>query len=481
MAIDVQGLVEDAKKKRAAAKAAADKAKAEAAKSKAQTRQANEITLQANNKFDYANNLEGTITDLEGQLQTYITKIARDGELSAIDKKEFNRLQQQYNKVTSAYQKAYNEGNKILSTMPTEAKGTIKVSKKESPVDLTGQAITGEQTKVAGQPDDFAGLIKAAYKDVKDMTPSERLSLALDLRSIGINVPKSGEFTDTLAQGYTQLLNSAKAYYTQHKEFPTVDSYLAEMQRQAKILNIGLNGTGTGGTTTKRSISAATEAAGLIQPLFKTLLGRDATAAEVKDITKQLNAAEKNNPVKTTTDAKGNTVYTGGIDRNQFLTDAIKTLPEFKKKEAQGLTLTENDIADTARLNGLSLSSTQLSDYAKRVKNGEDIKVIQNEIRAAASLGQPDSIKQLMANGTNLDTIYSPYKALMATSLGINPSTITLNDPTLRMAIGPDKEMSLYDFRKAIRQDNRWKYSQEANDEVTNMINQVKRDFGFMG
>jgi hypothetical protein len=49
------------------------------------------------------------------------------------------------------------------------------------------------------------------------------------------------------------------------------------------------------------------------------------------------------------------------------------------------------------------------------------------------------------------------------------------------MAIGPDKEMSLYDYQKAIRKDNRWKYSQEANDEVTNMVNQVKRDFGFMG
>jgi hypothetical protein len=49
------------------------------------------------------------------------------------------------------------------------------------------------------------------------------------------------------------------------------------------------------------------------------------------------------------------------------------------------------------------------------------------------------------------------------------------------MAIGPDKEMSLYDYQKAVRTDNRWKYSQEANDEVTNMINQVKRDFGFMG
>jgi hypothetical protein len=41
--------------------------------------------------------------------------------------------------------------------------------------------------------------------------------------------------------------------------------------------------------------------------------------------------------------------------------------------------------------------------------------------------------------------------------------------------------MSLYDYKKAIRNDSRWKYSEEANNEVSEMINQVKRDFGFMG
>jgi hypothetical protein len=86
-----------------------------------------------------------------------------------------------------------------------------------------------------------------------------------------------------------------------------------------------------------------------------------------------------------------------------------------------------------------------------------------------------------MAGGTDLETIYAPYKRAMAASLGVNSETITLDDPTLRMAIGPDKEMSLYEYKKAIRQDKRWQYSEEANNEVTNMISQVKRDFGFMG
>ena len=81
-----------------------------------------------------------------------------------------------------------------------------------------------------------------------------------------------------------------------------------------------------------------------------------------------------------------------------------------------------------------------------------------------------------------MSQVFAPYRQTMANILEIDdPNQIDLNDPTLRMAIGPDKEMSLYDYQKSIRKDNRWKYSQEANDEVTEMINQVKRDFGFMG
>ena len=143
--------------------------------------------------------------------------------------------------------------------------------------------------------------------------------------------------------------------------------------------------------------------------------------------------------------------------------------------------LTTQGIEAVARANGLNLRPDELKTYSDRVKNGEDIKTIENQLRAVASLGQPDAIKKLMEAGTDLETIYAPYKRTLASSLGLNPESISLDDPTLRMAIGPDKEMSLYDYKKAIRQDSRWKYSEEANNEVSEMINQVKRDFGFMG
>ena len=244
-------------------------------------------------------------------------------------------------------------------------------------------------------------------------------------------------------------------------------------------------------------ISSPTQAKGDINKIFGDLLGRQANDKELKALTSILNDAQKKNPSKYV-----DGVTYGGLDKEQFLIDLITSgkyeanpkaspgiLGNIAKEsnkyqttvQQQGVIKVEDSLKSVANANAISLSQSQLDTYKSRIKSGEDIKNIENEIRSVASLGQPDSIKKLMQSGTNLETLYSPYKRIMAASLGINPETITLDDPTLRMAIGPDKEMSTYDYKKAIRADSRWKYSQEANDEVTNMVSQVKRDFGFMG
>jgi hypothetical protein len=49
------------------------------------------------------------------------------------------------------------------------------------------------------------------------------------------------------------------------------------------------------------------------------------------------------------------------------------------------------------------------------------------------------------------------------------------------MAITPTGEMNLYDYTKALRKDNRWQYTQSANQEVASTTQKVLRDFGFMG
>lgn len=143
------------------------------------------------------------------------------------------------------------------------------------------------------------------------------------------------------------------------------------------------------------------------------------------------------------------------------------------------------DLQKTAAANGLDLQGNfgnQISGWLTAIAKGEDVDNIKQQIREVAKLGQPDSIKKLIDNGTDLKTIYAPYRNTMASVLEIqDPESIKLTDPTLRMAITPNGELNLYDYQKALRKDDRWQYTQQATSEVARATKQVLQDFGFMG
>lgn len=110
-----------------------------------------------------------------------------------------------------------------------------------------------------------------------------------------------------------------------------------------------------------------------------------------------------------------------------------------------------------------------------------DLNRIGQDARKLASLGQSDFVKDLLGQGYDLETIYSPYKNTMASILELDPNTISLSDPALRMGISKEGDMNLYDFERSLRKDNRWQYTQQARGEVADVALRVLRDFGFTG
>jgi hypothetical protein len=110
----------------------------------------------------------------------------------------------------------------------------------------------------------------------------------------------------------------------------------------------------------------------------------------------------------------------------------------------------------------LPISEDDVNNYLSQIKAGKDINTILQAIRDNGAVGMPDSVKKIVSSGIDLASVYAPYKTLLSQTLEINPNDISLNDPTLRMAIGPDKEMSLYEYQRALRKDNRWQYTSQA-------------------
>jgi len=142
------------------------------------------------------------------------------------------------------------------------------------------------------------------------------------------------------------------------------------------------------------------------------------------------------------------------------------------------------ELKKTAKANGLDLEKNfgdSIQGWLQKLAQGESVETFKQIIRGSAKIGLPEKVSALLDQGVDLDTVYNPYKRLMASVLEINPETITLDDSVLRSAIGPDKEMSLYDYQKMLRKDNRWQYTNQAKEEVSNTALRVLRDFGFQG
>jgi hypothetical protein len=141
-------------------------------------------------------------------------------------------------------------------------------------------------------------------------------------------------------------------------------------------------------------------------------------------------------------------------------------------------------LRSTAAANGIDLDSqfgAQLDSWVERVMQGESVDTFKSIIRQTAKIGLPQNVGKLLDEGVDLETVYSPYRNMMARVLEINPETIRLDDPVLRSAITSQGETSLYDYQRQLRRDPRWQYTDNAREDVSTAALNVLRDFGFQG
>jgi len=484
--IDISSLIRDAEDKRAQAKIEAQQAQRAADVKSALDKKSRSIKAQADSKYQYARTLEITLNNYEGQLQAYVTKLSRGDELTQVEQKDFDRVVKQYNSVNDTYNKAVSEGNSILAKLPETPTGPTGPD-----ASATGTTATGTTGATGTAPTtlSFEEFIKGVDSDPK--------LLAKVRADLGI------KSTDPKLD-----IATYNALVTKEREIVTLEGIRGPIDRLTYFAETRGRGTGDVPTTT---ISPVADATVYINNAFKRSgINRDATVQEITSLTKVLNDAE--NRFKKST--KGGVTKDLLGDRTQFITNLITTgkyvdpntgkpikglntkkfedVKEAAKilgtlsKSAQVLkadtrSLTVQTLQSTANANGITLSPQQLEQYALEVQNGKDVKVIQSQIRNIAGVGMPDNVKKLLAEGTDLDTVYTPYKTQMAAILEINPETINFTDPSLRSAIGPNGEMSIYDFQRALRKDARWQYTNNAREDVFQSVGKVLQDFGFQG
>lgn len=354
-------------------------------------------------------------------------------------------------------------------------------------------------------------LLKEPREFIFGMDNAERINLAKTLTAAGYQTPElNGEFNDGLVANYKVALSNAKTWNTSNKKlkgFEPVDfgGFLAYRTR--------LTGgdTQAGGApdvyTPQVSLSAPSEASAIINSEITQAFGRDATAAEISTITKALNKLEAANPVKRAGTKGGKYTYSGGVKPEEIVRQLIQdptlvAVENLDKKTAASLirsveklglakeftTRKQNktqvaldEIKETARANGIPLTEAQAIKYGSRLEAGETADTIKKEIRGIVAGTMPDSVKKLLDAGSDLEDVYLPYRTAMASVLEIPSDKIDINDPSLSGAITQQGNMPLYEFKRALRKDPRWQYTDNARETVSNGLSQVLKDFGFMG
>lgn len=128
-----------------------------------------------------------------------------------------------------------------------------------------------------------------------------------------------------------------------------------------------------------------------------------------------------------------------------------------------------------ARKNGVSekslatvLGFETMDDVLKALASGEDITVFERKIRNYGATAMPDYIKNQIASGLDLEDAVSPYRSVIADELEIPVTSIDVTDKNIQDALA--NNMNLSQFRRSLRKDPRWQYTNNAKDIVRNSL-----------
>lgn len=147
---------------------------------------------------------------------------------------------------------------------------------------------------------------------------------------------------------------------------------------------------------------------------------------------------------------------------------------------------TEDDLRKTAANYGVSYSPEWYMQAAKSILEGKSTKEIWDQQIKDTAKSRYAAFANQIDEGLTPRQIASPYIQSMASILELDPNTITLNDPNLTKALtsvteeGKPNVTPLWQFERELKQDPRWRYTKNAQEELIGTGVQVLRDFGLM-
>jgi len=492
---------------------------------------------------NYATSLKPRLGELGFQIEAYARKIARGDKLSPVEEKELKRFSDDYAKLNKAYNEARSDA--LGFYYGTQSEPVTQTGKKTNLTSAsTAQAQTGgptgtpaqaptlasastSKTKTSGTPASLDGFVQ------RTPTPGTGggntgggakggASTSAFPQYSGVDTTTIGGITAASArppvggptvQGYDAILAKAKADYNLPDIIFSNVKSLGDVLKEyvdGKI-DIDLFKQKVANDPWYRQNSTEIKARYLQKFNYDDLV-KSGNAKGTTDYEQQI-AKITNNLIKKAREL-GSAIDEGQAKLiaedlyiyNQDSDDAVVTRRLVSgirpiagmvagriTEDYSGLALQNyQGLQAIAKRNGFKLEDIlprgadgkpmAAQETLQRIALGElDPTRLEQDVRKLAAVGQPQFVRDLLGQGIDLEQIYAPYRKTMANILELDQGQIDLTDPTLRMGINEKGDLNLYDYSKMLRQDNRWQYTGNAREEVSDAALTVLRNFGFQG
>jgi hypothetical protein len=176
----------------------------------------------------------------------------------------------------------------------------------------------------------------------------------------------------------------------------------------------------------------------------------------------------------------------GGISQDKALDIFASTYIDYGNADLIGRAgALQDELVSLNKQYGNILGDSQINNYVRQMLTNKMMNTdVTDMIRRTAASTYSNFSDRIMA-GETVDDIASPYKKLMQDYLEL--SDVNLQDNLMLDALsgktekGTAKYNSLSEFRKAIKSDPRWQYTDNARGEYFGIAQKVLNDFGFLG
>lgn len=144
----------------------------------------------------------------------------------------------------------------------------------------------------------------------------------------------------------------------------------------------------------------------------------------------------------------------------------------------------EEQVRSTAYRNGVKLNKGAMDNWMRQIVRGQStMEEYTNSIRAHAQRTFK-AFAQEIAGGMDLADVAAPYLDSAQQILELAPNNIDLFDPRVRKALthkndkGQTVPLGLVEFEESLRQDPRWRHTQNATESVSTAMYEVSRMMG---